>query len=318
MGKDNKSVASNSKNKTPPVTNSVEWTRLLQRTLCGNNWKELHPNFQTENFHFRKLKNTLDYHMDINNQVEPKENGMEEGEEEYEHWINHRDIQDSIQRHSGVWKAFMEEFSVQACLSGCFTEKDMDMVLQLYNRNVKLNIYRDQPEQADYRLLEIVADAFRRRTGYGDEEALTMDKAFGYTKSVGRQDNPFDIPDWAIMLRDWILDDGYTLANATRKLNDYWDKNGKPTKHETNIKKDWQKVKWLVLDEWFHDRVNTGTNILTDKELSQIQNYWDKIEAPQKLEVTADFIHYGIGTMKVKQEGVEVIKGKRSKKCLNG
>ena len=80
------------------------WLELLQKTVQGNNWKALHPKFNTDNSYYREMKNYLDCVLDSSyDLIEDKFHPSM--------YADLKKIRDSIDNNKNVWKAFRAEFS---------------------------------------------------------------------------------------------------------------------------------------------------------------------------------------------------------------
>jgi len=60
------------------------------------------------------------------------------------------------------------------------------------------------------------------------------------------------------------------------------------------------------LNEYLYERAMNKKAMLSTEEIDRVRNYWNGIQLPEKLEIYASFITYGIGKLEVKD--VQIIK----------
>ena len=79
-----------------------------------------------------------------------------------------------------------------------------------------------------------------------------------------------------------------------------------PNHDSRTYRKKFDVYKWSALNEYLYERVMNKKGLLSVDEINRVRNYWDEIKLPEKLEIYASFITYGIGKLEVKD--VQVIK----------
>ena len=279
------------------------WLELLQKTVQGNNWKALHPKFNTDNSYYREMKNYLDCVSDSSyDQIEdPFQRSM---------YADVKKIKDSIDNNKNVWKAFCESASIEFMKQYLLDFKmrptvyDIKQFQELYIRAVKLDTYRSFPHEAQWDLLEIMAELNKVSLDQGK----SLDQAFGLTATVGHPvNNPYEVPTYIDnMVRSMISDD---ISQAEAIRNEQADKKT-PSHSEEHYKIMMARYKWSALNDFLFDRCINGNKTLDDNEVKRISKNWDKIDMPKTLEITPDFVHEGIGR-KAKAEAT-VIKANKN------
>ena len=274
------------------------WLELLQKTVQGNNWKALHHRFNTDNSYYREMKNYLDCVLD-------SPYGLIEDKFHPSMYADLKKIRDSIDNNKNVWKAFRESASIEFMKQYLSDHKmrptvyDIKQFQELFIRAVKLDSYRSSPDEAQWDLLEIMAELNKISLGQGK----SLDQAFGLTATVGHPiNNPYEVPTYIDnMVRSMISDD---ISQAEAIRNQLADKKT-PSHSEEHYKNMMAKHKWSALNDFLFDRCINGKKTLGDDELKRIRKNWDNIDMPKTLEITPDFIHMGIGRI-AKFEGKEV------------
>lgn len=265
------------------------WIELLQRTTQDNNWKGLHERFRTDNSYFREMKNTIDY---------VRNNELETADE--------KSVRDIIERSIGVWKAFCESCSfifVRQWIQDPLmrpSKDDIKLFQEMFIRGVKLETYKTLPLEADWSLLDMMADLHKRNV----DEGLSLDKAFGLEDPVGHPPkNPFEVPDYIRrMVVDMIDNDESQTQAITNEMN-----NLKTFTHSVDHYKQMMlKHKWTALNDHLHDRFIRGIKTLDDTERKRIHKNWDGIDMPETLVISSDLVQYGKGAIKAKE--VQAIK----------
>ena len=252
------------------------WIELLQRTTQDNNWKGLHERFRTDNSYFREMKDTIDYVL---------HNELKTADE--------KNVKDTIERSMGVWKAFCESCSlifVKEWMQNPImrpSKYDIKLFQEMFIRGVKLETYKTLPLEADWKVLDIMADLHKRNVDKG----LSLDKAFGLEDPVGHPpNNPFEVPDYIRrMVVDMIDSDESQTQAITNEM-----KNLKTSTHSVDHYKHMMlKHKWTALNDHLHDRFIRGIKTLDDRERKRIHKNWDGIDMPETLEIYQAFTHYG-------------------------
>jgi hypothetical protein len=252
------------------------WIELLQRTTQDNNWKGLHERFRTDNSYFREMKDTIDY---------VRSNELET--------VDEKNVRDAVEKNIGVWKAFCESCSlifVKEWMQNPImrpSKYDIKLFQEMFIRGVKLETYKTLPLEADWKVLDIMADLHKQNVDKG----LSLDKAFGLEDPVGHPpNNPFEVPDYIRrMVVDMIDSDESQTQAITNEM-----KNLKTSTHSVDHYKHMMlKHKWTALNDHLHDRFIRGIKTLDDRERKRIHKNWDGIDMPETLEVYQAFTHYG-------------------------
>jgi hypothetical protein len=279
------------------------WLELLQKTVQGNNWKALHPKFNTDNSYYREMKNYLDCVLDSSyDLIEDKFHPSM--------YADLKKIMNSIDNNMNVWKAFSESASIDFMRQYLLDHKmrptvyDIKQFQELFIRAVKLDSYRSSPDEAQWDLLEIMAELNKISLDQGK----SLDQAFGLTATVGHPiNNPYEVPSYIdSMVRSMISDD---ISQAEAIRNQLADKKT-PNHSEEHYKNMMGKHKWSALNDFLFDRCINGKKTLGDDELKRISKNWDNIDMPKTLEITPYFIHGEIVRI-AKSEG-KVIKVNKS------
>ncbi len=273
------------------------WLELMQKTVQGNNWKALHPRFNTDNSYYREIKNYLDCVLDSSyDQIEDPFQPSK--------YADVKKIRDSIDKNKNVWKAFRDSASIDFMRQYSLDHKmrptvyDIKQFQALYIRAVKLDTYRSSPDEAQWDLLKIMADLIKISLDQGK----SLDQAFGLTATVGHPaNNPYEVPTYIdIMVRSMISDD---ISQAEAIRNQLADKMT-PSHSEEHYKNMMAKHKWSALNDFLFDRCINGKKTLGHDELKRISKNWDNIDMPKTLEITPDFIHVGIGRIAKSEDTV--------------
>jgi hypothetical protein len=273
------------------------WTELLQRTAQGNNWKALHPRFNTDNSYYREMKNYIDYVSLSSSNIDEKK------------------VKDSINRNIGIWKAFCESASINFVKQYLIDPKmrptkcDMKQFQELFIRSAKQGSFKSFPNEADWDLIDLMADLHKISV----DKDISLDKAFGLEASVGHPvNNPFEVPDYIKTMVWEMISHDIGQAEAIRREID----NPKTPSHsEEHYKMMMSRHKWTALNDFLYNRYLDGDKTLSKDEMRRISKNWDKIKMPEKLEIHKDFIQMGIGnqagtsgSIKVKSEVVKTNK----------
>ena len=252
------------------------WVELLQRTTQDNNWKGLHERFRKDNSYFREMKDTIDYVL--NNKLET---------------LDEKKVRDTIERSVGVWKAFCDSCSLIFVKEWMLdpimrpSKQDIKLFQEMFIRGVKLETYKTLPLEADWTLLDMMADLHKRNVDKG----LSLDKAFGLEDSVGHPpNNPFEVPDY---IRRMVVDMIDNDESQTQAITNEMDDPKTPTHSVDHYKHMMLKHKWTALNDHLHDRFLRGIKTLDDRERKRIHKNWDGIDMPETLEIYQAFTHYG-------------------------
>lgn len=260
------------------------WLELLQKTMQGNNWKALHPKFNTDNSYYREMKNYLDC-------VSDSSYDLIEDKFHQSMYADVKKIRDSIDNNKNVWKAFCESASIEFMRQYLLDHKmrptlyDIKQFQELFIRAVKLKTYQSSPDEAQWDLLEIMAELNKISLDKGK----SLDQAFGLTATVGHPvNNPYEVPSYIdSMVRSMISDD---ISQAKAIRNQLADKKT-PSHSVEHYKNMMAKHKWSALNDFLFDRCINGKKTLDDDERKRIRKYWDNIDMPKTLEITSDFMH---------------------------
>ena len=270
------------------------WVELLKLTAQDNNWKHLHIRFQTDNSYYREVKDYIDHVL----------NEFVEDDSEYKH------VKDSINNNANVWKFFCEAASVNFIKQWLNdplmrpTNYDIKQFQLLFIRSVKQDTFRTLPLEADWDLLQMMADLHKKNVDKG----MSLDKAFGLEAPVGRTPNPYEIPDCIKNTIERMIDGDRTQAEAIREeIED----TKTPSHHLDHYKKLFIKYKWTALNDYLTERFYEGSrDNLDEEELNTIHKYWDNIDMPKTIEIYPKFLERGIGKLRVVKS--EVIKANKN------
>jgi hypothetical protein len=263
------------------------WEELLQRTTKDNNWKSLHERFKTDNSYFREMKDTLDF-LFYNAPTTQDE----------------KNVRDILEKNIGVWKAFCESCSiifVKEWIQDPLmrpSKYDIALFQEIFIREVKLETYRAFPLEADWKVLDMMADLHKRNVDKG----LSLDKAFGLEDPVGHPPkNPFEVPDYIRRMVVDMIDNDETQTQAiANEMN-----NLKTLTHSVDhYKRMMLKHKWTALNDHLHDRFIRGIKFLDERERKRIHKNWDGIDIPEILVISSDFVQYEKSTIKAKETQV--------------
>jgi hypothetical protein len=263
------------------------WEELLQRTTKDNNWKSLHERFKTDNSYFREMKDTLDF-LFYNAPTTQDE----------------KNVRDILEKNIGVWKAFCESCSiifVKEWIQDPLmrpSKYDIALFQEMFIRGVKLETYRALPLEADWKVLDMMADLHKRNVDKG----LSLDKAFGLEDPVGHPPkNPFEVPDYIRRMVVDMIDNDETQTQAiANEMN-----NLKTLTHSVDhYKRMMLKHKWTALNDHLHDRFIRGIKFLDERERKRIHKNWDGIDIPEILVISSDFVQYEKSTIKAKKTQV--------------
>ena len=168
----------------------------------------------------------------------------------------------------------------------------------MFIRGVKLETYRALPLEADWKVLDMMADLHKRNVDKG----LSLDKAFGLEDPVGHPPkNPFEVPDYIRRMVVDMIDNDETQTQAiANEMN-----NLKTLTHSVDhYKRMMLKHKWTALNDHLHDRLIRGIKFLDERERKRIHKNWDGIDIPEILVISSDFVQYEKSTIKAKETQV--------------
>jgi hypothetical protein len=249
----------------------------------------LHERFEKGNSYLREMKDTIDYLLNNDPQT-----------------VDEQNVRDSINRSGNFWNAFCESTSTifvkQWLLDPLMRPSiyDIKQCQEMFIYEVKLETYKKAPQEASWRLLDIMAELHKKNVDKG----ISLDKAFGLEDPVGHPPkNPFEVPDY---IRRMVMDMVDNDVSQTQAIENEID-NPKTSSHSVDhYKKMMLKHKWTALNDHLHERISKGISSLDERERKRIHRNWDKINMPKNLIVDAAFIKYGIGVLKVKE--VQIVK----------
>jgi hypothetical protein len=277
------------------------WIWLLKRTVQGNNWRDLHEGFTTDNSYFRELVDIMDYVKDEANDVPP----------------NHQVI---LSMNSGMGTLFKlrELFAVDCYKRGEANENDVSLVIEMINRTIWSKEYNEE-------LMNLVKDSFNKRKI--DPLVKTLDQAFQLERvNIGSPVNPYKVPNNIKQLIAMIIDEDMSRNACIEKIDEMANNHTLKTKDNKGLwrtAKDnprpsiwgmdrWQtemdRYKWAGLNDYLYERMENGRLILDDRERKQIKSNWNKIDIPESLMCYPNFIAVEIGKLNVVRS--EVIKAK--------
>ena len=277
------------------------WIWLLKRTVQGNNWRDLHEGFTTDNSYFRELVDIMDYVKDGANDV-PQ---------------NHQVI---LSMNSGMGTLFKlrELFAVDCYKRGEANENDVTLVIEMINRTIWSKEYNEE-------LMTLVKDSFNKRKI--DPLVKTLDQAFQLERAnIGRPVNPYKVPNNIKELIAMMIDDDMSRNACIEKIDEMANNHTLKTKDNKGLwrtAKDnprpsiwgmdrWQtemdKYKWAGLNDYLYERIENGRLALDDRERKQIKSNWNKIDIPASLICYPNFIAVEIGKLSVVKS--EAIKAK--------
>ena len=277
------------------------WIWLLKRTVQGNNWRDLHEGFTTDNSYFRELVDIMDYVKDGANDV-PQ---------------NHQVI---LSMNSGMGTLFKlrELFAVDCYKRGEANENDVTLVIEMINRTIWSKEYNEE-------LMTLVKDSFNKRKI--DPLVKTLDQAFQLERAnIGRPVNPYKVPNNIKELIAMMIDDDMSRNACIEKIDEMANSHTLKTKDNKGLwrtAKDnprpsiwgmdrWQtemdKYKWAGLNDYLYERIENGRLALDDRERKQIKSNWNKIDIPASLICYPNFIAVEIGKLSVVKS--EAIKAK--------
>ena len=264
------------------------WVELLKLTPQDNNWKHLHIRFQTDNSYYREMKDYIDHVL----------NEFVEDDDDYKH------VKESVDRNANVWKTFCESASVNFVKQWLNdplmrpSKYDIKQFQLLFIRPTKQDTFRTLPLEADWEVLDMMADLHKRNVDNG----LSLDKAFGLEDPVGHPPkNPFEVPDFIRRMVVDMIDNDETQTQAIANEMS----NLKTLTHSVDHYKHMMlKYKWTALNDHLHDRFLKGRKTLDERERKRIHKNWDGIYMPEILVISSDFVLYSKSTIKAKETQV--------------
>ena len=277
------------------------WIWLLKRTVQGNNWRDLHEGFTTDNSYFRELVDIMDYVKDEANDVPP----------------NHQVI---LSMNSGMGTLFKlrELFAVDCYKRGEANENDVSLVIEMINRTIWSKEYNEE-------LLRLVKDSFNKRKT--DPLVNSLDQAFQLDRAnIGNPLNPYKVPNNIKQLIAMMIDEDKSRSACIVEIDKLASNHLDMTKNNKGLwrtAKDnprpsiwsidrWQdeidRYKWAGLNDYLYDRMEQGRTILDDRERKRIKSNWNKIDMPLSLMCYPNFVAVKIGKFNILKS--EVIKAK--------
>jgi len=277
------------------------WVWLLKRTVQGNNWRDLHEKFITDNSLFRELIDIMDYVKDEANNVPPT-----------------HQVRLSMISGMGSLYQLRELFAVDCYSRGEANENDINLVIEMVNRTIHFKEY-------DEVLMTLVKDSFNKRKS--DSLVKTLDQAFQLERTnMGRPKNPYKVPNNIKQLIAMMIDEDMSRNACIEKIDEMANNHILKTKENKGLwrtAKDkprpgiwnldrWQdemdKYKWAGLNDYLHERMEQGRTILDNRERKQIKGGWDKIDMPEELLCYPYYVAMGIGKLNVAKS--KIIKAK--------
>jgi len=265
-----------------------QWLKLLNKTVNENNWVGLHKRF-SENSLLRNLIDTVDYVLDQKNKVG-----------------NDNEVAKSIYRNLGAWKSIRESAAVIFVKEGAPTKYDVKLFLEMFIREQKLGVFKDNSKEASHYLLEIMADIFKKYNE-PDNHINTLEQAFGLELTVGKKNNPFEVPDYITRIVNNLIEGGalgLTEHKAITTEKAFAEKNKLPMHDNKYYQRHLEKYKWAALNDYLHSKGHGA--LIEGVKIDAVFSYWG-IQLPNNLKIHQTFMKYGIGKLSV--SSVKVIKG---------
>ena len=269
-----------------------DWLKILQQTVQESNWSHLHSQLKSENTKFLILKNYID---EIQDAILSGYKNVENSD-----WLL---IKQSFQQSMNVFKEFRESIALDYFLKNMPNNKDINVVLGMFTREAKLNIFKENPNQANWVLFDLISDVIKRISNHPNIDDMRVKQAL-YEPRVGRpDDNPIDPPLFINKFVKTIIENDIKFNKVMEnEMNNF----NTPNHDSRTYRKKFDVYKWSALNEYLYERVMNKKAMLSTKEIDRVRIYWDGIQLPEKLEIYASFITYGIGKLEVKD--VQIIK----------
>ena len=252
-----------------------QWDELLKKTTNKNNWLLCHERFQ-ENSLLRELIDVVDYYYLSENNPP------------------HDEVYKSIHRNLNVWTEIRQASAILFMKAGSPDERDLFLFLEIFIRQQKLSIYKSNPLEADWDLLDILVDAFKKYNAT-DNQVNTFEQAFGTSITRGqRKRNPFKVPDCVVTIlfeQEHSVVNGSTEWGAIKHYRAFATHRRLVVHHETQYEQILDKYKFSALNDYLHKQVGKK---MASSTRENINSYWD-IKLPNELKVEQTFMKYGLG-----------------------
>ncbi|CAN1511605.1 hypothetical protein MCEHALHM7_00829 [Methylophilaceae bacterium] len=269
-----------------------DWLKILQQTVQESNWSHLHSQLKSENTKFLILKNYID---EIQDAILSGYKNVENSD-----WLL---IKQSFQQSMNVFKEFREGIALDYFLKNMPNNKDINIVLGMFTREAKLNIFKENPNQANWAVFELISDVIKRISNHPNIDDMRVKQAL-YEPRVGRpDDNPIESPLFINRFVKTIIENDITFNKVMEnEINNF----NTPNHDSRTYRKKFEVYKWAALNEYLYERAMNKKAMLSTEEIDRVRNYWNGIQLPEKLEIYASFITYGIGKLEVKD--IQIIK----------
>ncbi len=266
------------------------WVWLIKRTVQGNNWRDLHESFITDNPYFRELTDIMDYVKDETNDVA----------------LTHQ-VRLSMRSGMGSLYELRELFAVDCYIRGEANDNDVNLVIEMINRTIHFKEY-------DEVLMTLVKDSFNKRKT--DSSVNTLDQAFQIERAdMSRPKNPYQVPNNIKQLIAMMIDEDMTSLASIEKIDKMANNHKLKTKDNKGLwltAKDnprpsiwsqdrWEtemdKYKWAGLNSYLYERVEKGRTMLDNREIKRIKSGWNKVDMPTKLLCYPNYVTMRIGKL---------------------
>jgi len=252
-----------------------QWIELLKKTTNKNNWLLCHKRFQ-ENSLLRELIDVVDYYY-LNENNPP-----------------HDEVYKSIHRNPNTFYSIRQASAILFMKAGSPNKRDLFLFLEMFIRQQKLSIYKSNPLEADWDLLDILVDVFKKYNAT-DNKVNTFEQAFGTKLTVGKKNNPFEVPDFVVTI---LFEQKHSIVNGSTEWGAI--KNYKknlsaraPDYDHKYYERELKKYKFSALNDYLHEQVGKR---MTSSTREFINSYWD-IKLPNELKIEPTFMKYGLGKL---------------------
>ena len=277
------------------------WVWLIKRTVHGNNWRDLHDSFITDNPYFRELTDIMDYVKDETNNVAPT-----------------HQVRLSMRSGMGSLYELRELFAVDCYIRGEANDNDVNLVIEMINRTIHFKEY-------DEVLMTLVKDSFNKRKT--DSLVNTLDQAFQIERAdMSRPKNPYQVPNNIKQLIAMMIDEDMTSVASIKKIDKMANNHTLKTKGNKGLwrtandnprpsiwsqdrwETEMDKYKWAGLNSYLYERMEKGRTMLDNREIKRIKSGWNKVDMPTKLLCYPNYITMRKG--KLNLFNTEAIKAK--------
>ena len=160
-----------------------DWLKILQQTVQESNWSHLHSHLKSENTKFLILKNYID---EIQDAILSGYKNVENSD-----WLL---IKQSFQQSMNVFKEFREGIALDYFLKNMPNNKDIKIVLGMFTREAKLNIFKENPNQANWVVFELISDVIKRISNHPNIDDMRVKQALYEPRDGRPDDNPIEPP----------------------------------------------------------------------------------------------------------------------------